>query len=800
MSQDGDLGREVEALRERLSRLSEASLRINQSLEFEAVLREALESARELTGAAYGVIVLVDEKGEPEDFLSAGISAEQDGEFWEMPDRWEFFDFLFRIEEPQRIDDFQSYLQGQGLPEFLPPVPVSPALAVLAVPVLHRDQKVGAIYVSEKEGGFSEADEEIFVMLASQAALVISNARRYRYEQQARADLEALVNTSPMGVLVLDAGTGELKSVNREARRIMGDLGLPIGSMQELISSGTYQRADGQEISQKGLSLEASLTSGETVRDEEMVVEFPNGRKMTAIINATPIRSADGEVKSVVVSAQDMTPLAEMERLRAEFLGMIGHELRSPLAAIKGSAATLLQAKSPVSPAEMVQFFRIIDEQADYMRDLLTDLIDIVQIETGTILISPEPVELARLVDEARTTFLGAGGRDNISIDLFPGLPLVMADRRRIVQVISNLLTNAARYSHDASAIRIEADEQGTHVAVSVADNGRGLSADRLPHLFAKFTRPDGPDQGRDLGLGLSICKGIVEAHGGRIWAESDGPGLGSRFTFTVPVSEGAVPGRSQTPGHTGAAAERRRVLAIDDDPRALKHIRDSLTSAGYDPTLTGDPGEVAALLADTDPHLVLLDLMLPGTDGIELMREILAARDVPVIFLSAYGQDDQIAKAFEMGAADYIVKPFSPTELAARIRAAMRSKRGLPGRQPSAAPSAPGPSAPDRFELGDMVIDHAARMVAVAGQPVDLTPIEYRLLVELAANVGVLLTHEQLLNRVWGADKAADASRMRTVVKNLRQKLGDNARNSRYIATVPHVGYRMPAPEYSTD
>ena len=133
------------------------------------------------------------------------------------------------------------------------------------------------------------------------------------------------------------------------------------------------------------------LRSGETVRDEEITAEFPGGRSIVLMVNATPIRSAEGDVESVVVAAQDMTAQAQTERLRTEFLGMIGHELRAPLAAIKGSATTLLQSESSLDPAEMVQFFRIIDEQSDYMRDLLSDLVDVVRIETERCRSAPRP-------------------------------------------------------------------------------------------------------------------------------------------------------------------------------------------------------------------------------------------------------------------------------------------------------------------------------------------------------------------------------------------------------------------------
>ena len=186
------------------------------------------------------------------------------------------------------------------------------------------------------------------------------------------------------------------------------------------------------------------LMTGETVRAEEIVLLAPDGRSVTALVNATPIFSEDGEVESVVVTLQDMTPLEDLERLRAEFLGMVSHELRIPLAAIKGSTDTLLEASAELDPAEMTQFFRIIRDQSESMRHLIGDLLDVARIETGTLLVSPEPVEVTVLVDEARSRFQIGGGRANLVIDLPPRLPRVTADRRRIVQVLNNLLSNAA--------------------------------------------------------------------------------------------------------------------------------------------------------------------------------------------------------------------------------------------------------------------------------------------------------------------------------------------------------------------
>ena len=519
------------------------------------------------------------------------------------------------------------------------------------------------------------------------------------------------------------------------------------------------------------------LSGAEAVRAEEIVLTTPDGRSITTLVNATPIHAEDGAVASVVVTMQDLAPLQELERMRAEFLGMVSHELRVPLTSIKGSTAAALGTARLVAPAETREFFRIIDDQADRMIGLIADLLDAGRIETGTLSVSPEPSEVGALVEQARNAFLSGGARHAVMIDLPHGLPPVLADRQRIVQVLNNLLANAARHSPDTAPIRIAAERDGVHVAVSVADEGRGIAPERLGQLFRKYAAGD-RDGGAGGGLGLAICKGLVEAQGGRIRAESGGVGLGARLTFTLPVAgeagTGAVARRPDRPGAKTAAAP---ILVVDDDPETLRHVRDTLADAGYAPLVTGDPREISRILQAEKPRLVLLDLMLPGTDGVQLMQTVPELADLPVIFISGYGRDETIARALEAGAEDYIVKPFSPTELVARIRAALRRRAD-----------------PVPMVLGDLAIDYDRRRVSVAGRPVELTATEYELLRVLSQGAGRVLTHDTLLRRVWGA-RTVDPKIVRAYVKRLRSKLGDDAQRPVYILTEPRVGYRMPEP-----
>ena len=781
---------EMQALQDRLTKLSEASLRINEDLDYHSVLQEVTNSARFLTGASYSATTVLDDANRLEEFVSSGLTPEEHRHLAGLPESAQFFSYLNDVPDPLRINDLAAYMRSLGMAEWRPPVAVA---SLLVAPIRSKGVRLGSIYVTKGETGseFTREDEDTLVMFASQAALVIANARRYRDEQRARSDLEVLVSICPVGVVVFDAKSGAPVSYNRETLRIVEGLRAPDQPVEQIMDVLSIRRMDGREISLEEFPLAHRLSTYTALRAEEVVLKAPDGRSVTVLVNATAIYSEDGnEMESVVVTLQDMTPLEDLERLRADFLGLVSYELRTPLASIKGSAATLLDESATLNAAETRQFYTIINDQADRMRRMITDLLDAAHIETGTLSVSPEPSDVAALADQARTSFVSGGGRNDVQVDLPAELPAVMADRPRIIQVISNLLSNASRYAPGSSVIGVKAERQGLHVVVSVAAEGRGVLPEQLPHLFRKYSRIDGDMAERDIagsGLGLSICKGIVEAHGGRIWAESDGPDRGARFTFTIPVADQSIQedqAQSDRPagptrlGEVGPA----RILVVEDDPQTLRHVRDILSQGGYTTILATGPDEALHLTESEKPQLALLDLALPGVDGFELMQDILAISDVPVICLSAQGREQDIERALDLGAADYMVKPFSPTELTARIRAAVRK---------AAAADVGDEASP--FALGDLNIDYAGRRVEIAGQPVHLTPIEYELLRVLSLNGGRALTHDQLLRRVWRVSSSGDPQVVRTHMRRLRRKLGDDADSPRYIFTEPRVGYRMP-------
>ena len=778
MSGNDESGWESEALRERIAGLSAAAPRIGESPDLAAVLGEAVEGACALTGARYGAIATLDAAGLPVEFVTSGLGEDERRHLAQWPDGPRLIAQLRGLPGPLRLADLPAHVDSLGLvsERTLP-------ATFLGTPIRHRGDDLGYLFLADKDGGFTGVDEELVAPLASQAAAAIADTRTDSAAGRVRANLDALVETAPVGVMVFDVASGGVLWVNREAKRMVEGLRLAGRTSEQMLDVITVHRADGRQVDLAQSSLAAELQNAETLRGEEIVVSAPDGRKVTMLVNSTPVRSAHGDVVSMVITVQDLAPIQELERLRSEFLSMVSHELRAPLTSIKGSAATLLETAAELDPAEMREFYRIIADQADHMRGLMSDLLDAGRIDSGTLSVSPEPSELAALVDRARNTFVSGGGRHILRIDLPPALPPVMADRRRVVQVLNNLFANAARHAPASSPIAVSALGDGVHVAVSVSDQGRGVAPERLTQLFQKYTGADDAARGlAGTGLGLAICKGLVEAHGGRIRAESGGIGQGTRFTFTLPVAEEAR-GRSAAlpaaPDPHRRGAEQTRVLVVDDDPQTLRYVREALADAGFEPVVTGDHRELPHIVRTERPQLVLLDLVLPEADGIELMQTIPELADLPVIFISAYGRDVTIARALEAGAADYIVKPFSTTELTARIRAALRRR-----------------AEPSPFVLGELAIRYDERRATIAGRHVELTASEYELLRLLSLNAGRVSTYDFLLRHLSGKqDDRAAKNALRTLVKSLRRKLGDDAGDSAYILTERRVGYRMPRP-----
>jgi PAS domain S-box-containing protein len=791
-SKDVDLQAELDQLRRKLTLFADLSRRIAATLDPTVLLTEVVNAACQITGARYGALGVFDADGMIQEFITQGVSDAEREAIGSPPVGHGLLGMLQSSQEVVRVPDLAGHSSSVGFPKNHPPMK-----AFLGAPVRYEGQPLGNLYLTEKEGEaeFSEEDERMLLLLADQAAMAIHNANLHAAAEDERSRLRVLVETSPVGVLIVDKGAGSSRFVNKEAARLLGGTfsadGEPLSEHQRL---ATYTKRDGTPYEAHDLPLSRALEHGERVTAEEFFVELEDGTIIPAISNATPVYDSEGEITGAIATIQDISPLEELERLRNEFLGMVSHELKTPLTAIKGSAAMALGTKRLLSADEANELFGIIDEQADRLRDLVDNLLDVTRIEAGTLTVSPTPIELASVIEEACNILARSAGTHQVERPALGDIPPVLADPRRLAQVLNNLLSNAAKFSPEGTPIAIDASVDAGVVTLAVRDGGRGFAAGHAETLFAKFMQL--PDEhgtvSQGHGLGLAICKGIVEAQGGRIWAESAGPGLGSTFTFTVPVAREPVATpvpdvtqRASHLGHISRPGERTRILVIDDEPQVLRYVQRTLEESGFRAIVTQDPEEAIRIAETDDPDMLLLDMQLPGTDGFELLRRVREFSGVPVMFLTARSDSEVAAKALRAGADDYVTKPFSPSELVARIEASLR-RRVLSDQTEVREP----------YRLRDLELDFNDRRVTVGGTAVSLSATEYKLLLELATNAGRVLTHDQILHNVWGPEYSGENELVRSFIRNLRRKLGDDARNPRYILTEPQVGYRMARPE----
>lgn len=337
-------------------------------------------------------------------------------------------------------------------------------------------------------------------------------------------------------------------------------------------------------------------------------------------------------------------------RARDDVLGIVAHDLRNPLNVIAAASSSLHQRLPDSLSRRPIERIMRATQRAEH---LIRDLLDISAIESGKFSIEKRQLDTANTILSATESQQGLAASSSVILasDLSPELPGVDADEERILEVLENLLGNAIKFTPPGGTVTVGACEQDGDILVWVRDTGPGIPADQLPHLFDRFWQGAKGDR-RGAGLGLTICRAIVEAHGGRIWAESE-LGRGTAVKFTLPKRE-----RLPQSGGTQVAS----ILMVDDRPENLLALRAILEQPDYR-LVTASSGEEALSLALRETFAVaLLDVAMPGMDGLEVaihMKELERSRDIPIIFITAFGDDPQeIHRAYSAGGADYLVKP----------------------------------------------------------------------------------------------------------------------------------------------
>ena len=406
----------------------------------------------------------------------------------------------------------------------------------IRLPLLARGETLGLMGIQSRSSRqFNPEDEELLTAIGNQIGIAIANAQLIEDAERRRATLDGVMKSLVDGLILVDR-RGRIAYVNPYAEEI---LGMPNSALagQDV---ETMARGIAELVEQPERTLE-SFRAAVADPQSTPIVEFGLSAPVTRALQARffPIRDTGGGSLGLGLLLRDITREKELDEMKSQLLSTVSHELRTPLASIKGFATTLLRDDIEWDPESRHEFLSIIDEESDRLTELISNLLDMSRIEAGTLRVEPEPTDLEPIIRETADQFQMMSHAHEIRLNLPRVLPPVMVDPRRARQVLRNLLENAVKYSPEGGPITISAQVADGRVQTSVADRGIGIEPKQLEHIFDRFYQVDSAStrQVGGSGLGLSICKAIIEVHGGEIWVESQA-GYGSTFHFTLPLAQ----------------------------------------------------------------------------------------------------------------------------------------------------------------------------------------------------------------------------------------------------------------------
>lgn len=686
--------------RDRVEVLFRITSELSSSLDLDRVLNRALELVVDAVGAPHGSVLLLDQQsdqlilralkgpashlppgGRPTAFrrnegLSGWVATNRQPII--VPDLWQDERWL------QVGDNVREFRSG------------------LVAPLQVGEDVLGAIMVLHSQlNYFTEQHLRLVTAAATQVATAINNAELYRYireqaellgsmlraQQIESSKSQAILESIADGVMVTEAD-GHVILFNIAAERILGvkrdeALGRTIEDML-----GLYAAAGPLWVN----ALREWHTSAEARRRTPVLsqrIEFKAERRYVNVTVA-PVTMSDEYLGSVSVF-RDITREVEADRAKTDFVSTVSHELRTPMTSIKGYAdLMLLGAAGPVSETQS-RFLNVIKSNADRLSILVNDLLDISRIESGRVKLDIRPLSIESVIEQVATSLRGRIEEKNLTLRLSlpeEELPRVYGDRDRVIQILTNLVSNAYQYTPGGGTITVRAHVVDGMVQVDVSDTGIGIAPENQPKVFERFFRVDDPNvqEFPGTGLGLAIVKSLIEMHEGRIWLESE-VNKGTTFSFTLRLADAPAhddliapaarsapePVRAPTPIDLAGLNEAMRILVVEDDHDIAELISRHLTASGYTVSVAGRAREAIEQARTQRPDLITLDIYLPDADGFELLQALKtdpATATIPIVIVSVL-PDEQTG--FRLGAVDYLTKPIEPHRLVSSINRVLR-------------------------------------------------------------------------------------------------------------------------------
>jgi PAS domain S-box-containing protein len=650
-----------------MTRLHGLSGRLLACPDLRTALDDVLDHAIQTTGASFGNIQLYNPETQAlEIVVQRGFQQE-------------FLDHFRRVRVDEGSACAQAMQSGARIiienvhldPAYEPHRPIAAAAgyqAVQSTPLKSRSGNIVGMLSTHfrQPHRVSERDQQLLDLYARHAADFIE---RLRFEEALRDQAE-LLNLAHDAIIVRSK-EGVIAYWSHGAVRMYG------WSQEAAIGKVTHQLLQ-TEFPIPLPQIEAELEQ-HGWWEGTLIHTRQDGTRMT-VASRWRLRGAEsGRAASVLEIDDDITEqkraeeaLKEADRRKDEFLATLAHELRNPLAPIRNALELMKRGNGDAALMENVR--GVMERQLAQMVRLIDDLLDISRITRGKLHLRKECVELAAAIQsavEASRPLIDAQGHQ-LTVTL-PQEPVCLdADPARLAQVVSNLLSNAAKYTEKGGQIWLAAERRGAEVAVSVRDTGIGIAAQHLPRLFEMFSQLE-PALERSqggLGIGLALVQGLVELHGGKVEAHSGGIGMGSEFMVRLPVEESLVapvPEASASASARVGDTRRRRILAVDDNPDTADSLAMMLRMMGHETETAYDGLQAVQTAATFRPEIVLLDIGLPKMNGYQAARHIREqtwGKDVVLIALTGWGQEEDKRRAAEAGFDRHLTKPVEAAAL----------------------------------------------------------------------------------------------------------------------------------------
>jgi PAS domain S-box-containing protein len=510
---------------------------------------------------------------------------------------------------------------------------------------------------------------------------------RRRAEDAMRANeqrLEQLMQLLPAAVYTCDM-EGRITFYNRRAVELWGGE-LDAIERRRFCGSHALRRLDGDALPHEQTPMAVSLREGRSIRNEEAVVIRPDGSEVVVSVNVDPLLDEEGQQCGAINVLQDITALKntqaaleEGDRRKDQFLAMLAHELRNPLAPIR-NAAQILSLVGPANP--QLRFTQdIINRQVAHLSRLVDDLLDVSRITQGKVSLDKERVAVATIIGRAVETVrpLLEARQHRLTVSVAPEAGYVEGDLTRLAQVLANVIHNAAKYTESGGQVEIVTESGHGEMVIWVRDTGIGIPPEFLPHvfdLFAQAGRSLDRTQG-GLGVGLTLARDLVHLHGGRIEVRSAGAGRGTEVAVRLPtIAEPRKESNGSGMRKPDLQGQRAKILVVDDNVDSAESLTLLFRLQGQDVETAFDGPSALQLATKSCPNIVLLDIGLPGMDGYEvarLLRQNPTTANTTIIALTGYGQEEDRRRSKEAGIDHHLTKPVDLDVLQNLVRSIFR-------------------------------------------------------------------------------------------------------------------------------